>query len=97
MPATTPAACSVGALHAQGLDLAALDGSAVAEMLAWHDVRTSLPDADITVLAWARDGLGGCDWWSAWWDGERWMDCATGDVVHGTVTHWAQPQGPAHG
>jgi hypothetical protein len=81
-------------LHQRGLDLAGLDGGSMAELLEWHDVRTRMPDSDITVLAWTRDQCGGQDWVSAWWSGEQWMDCASGDRVYGDVTHWAQPEGP---
>ena len=82
-------------LHAEGVDLSALDGSAVAELLEWHDVRSRMPDSDITVLAWVRGADGTADWCSAWWDGEQWIDCASGGVVELQVTHWAQPEGPA--
>lgn len=82
-------------LQAQGLNLAALDGSAVAELLEWHDVRTSMPDSEITVLVWTRDERGDADWCSAWWSGEQWIDCASGGIVELDVTHWAQPDGPA--
>lgn len=46
--------------------LALKDGAAVAELLQWHDARHTLPDAEITVLVWARDACGAADWWSAW-------------------------------
>lgn len=91
MPAQT---IGMTTLQQRGLNLAALDGSSTAELLEWHDVRTRLPDADMTVLVWTRDEHGGRDWASAWWDGEQWIDCASGGVVELDVTHWAQPEGP---
>jgi len=93
MPAQT---IGMTTLQQRGLNLAALDGSSTAELLEWHDARTRLPDADMTVLVWTRDEHGAGDWASAWWDGEQWIDCASGGVVEIDVTHWAQPEGPAH-
>ena len=58
-----------------------LAGHAMAELLEWHDVRSRMPDRDITVLAWVRGADGTSDWCSAWWDGEQWIDCASGGVV----------------
>lgn len=77
--------------------LALKDGAAVAELLQWHEARHTLPDSDITVLAWTREPCGAADWCSAWWDGEQWIDCASGGVIHLDVTHWAQPEGPGAG
>jgi hypothetical protein len=67
-------------------------GTAIAELLEWHAADT-LPDADATVLMWVREGSA-ADWASGWWDGEDWRDAASGGVVAGTVTHWAEPEGP---
>ena len=64
------------------------------ELLKWHPA-TALPDADLNVLLWLVYGDGTSDWCSGWWDGERWLDCASGGAVGGTVTHWAEPGGPA--
>lgn len=53
----------------------------------------TMPDADMTVLLWVRDGRVS-DWAAGWWDGEAWRDCASGGVVAGELTHWAEPEGP---
>ena len=66
---------------------------AVAELLEWHAAAEQLPDADMTVLMWVVSGAER-DWFSGWWDGEVWRECASGGVVAGTVTHWAEPEGP---
>jgi len=66
---------------------------AVAELLEWHAAE-QLPDADMTVLMWVCCGAER-DWFAGWWDGEDWRDCASGGVVVGEVTHWAEPEGPA--
>jgi hypothetical protein len=63
------------------------------EALQWHPAE-QLPDADITVLLWVVYGTEP-DWCRGWWDGEAWRDCASGGVVAGVVTHWAEPAGPA--
>ena len=79
-----------------GLDLAALDSSSTAELLEWHPTAGGQrPDADITVLLWTRDHAGITDWERGWWDGEDWRLAESGGVCAGTVTHWAQPEGPA--
>ena len=62
------------------------------EPLKWN-LAAELPDAELTVILFAVSD-GGPDWFSGWWDGYDWRDCATGDVVRGTVTHWAEPTGP---
>jgi hypothetical protein len=62
------------------------------EVLRWFPAST-LPDADTTVLLWVQDGRES-DWSAGWWDGEDWRDCASGGVVAGEVTHWAEPAGP---
>ena len=54
----------------------------------WHPATTK-PDADTTVLCWMDDG----EWFSGWWDGRVWRDCASGGVLE-VVTHWAEPEGP---
>jgi len=65
----------------------------MAELLEWHATADALPDADITVLMWVREA-GGADWHSGWWDGQDWRDAASGGVVAGEVSHWAEPEGP---
>lgn len=67
------------------------------ELLQWNDAATTKPDADITVLVLTVEKPGDPgEWWSAWWDDERecWIDAANAYKVCGTVTHWAEPQGP---
>ena len=67
---------------------------AMASHLEWTPAKpTSMPDADISVLMWVVDG-NESDWSGGWWDGEAWRDNASGGVVAGQVTHWAQPEGP---
>ena len=68
--------------------------STATEALAWTATSASLPDAELTVMAWVECGDGTTDWCSAWWDGEAWNDCASGGLIAGTVTHWATPNGP---
>lgn len=69
---------------------------AVAELLEWHVVAAGdMPDSDITVLLWWTDHAGITDWERGWWDGEDWRLAESGGVCAGTVTHWAQPEGPA--
>ena len=83
-------------LQADGLDIAALDAGTMAELLEWHCVAGGdLPDADITVLMWVRDWAGITDWERGWFDGEAWHLAESGGMCAGTVTHWAQPEGPA--
>lgn len=68
-------------------------GDNVAELLEWHSVAAGLPDADTTVMMWVADGTEH-DWAAGWWDGECWRGCDHGGPVAGTVTHWADPEGP---
>jgi hypothetical protein len=69
---------------------------AMAELLEWHVVADGdMPDADITVLLWWTDHAGVTDWDRGWRDGEAWRLAESGGVCPGTVTHWAQPEGPA--
>ena len=68
--------------------------TAIAELLEWHATDAGLPDADITVLMWVHYNAD-ADWSSGWWDGQEWRDAASGGVVAGVVTHWAEPEGPA--
>ncbi len=66
--------------------------AAVAEFLEWHPTAGGQrPDADITVLMWVWYADGTADWAGGWQDGDAWRDAASG----GTVTHWAEPEGPA--
>lgn len=60
--------------------------------LTWHPAAQP-PDCDITHLLWIQDGAES-DWQAGWWDGTDWRLCESGGVVAGTVTHWADPQGP---
>lgn len=62
--------------------------------LTWHEAGQQ-PDADLTVLVWIRYDDGTSDWAPGWWDGVDWLDAATGGLVGGVVTHWAEPEGPA--
>ncbi len=72
-----------------------LKRGSTAELLEWHCVANGdLPDDDLTVLLWVKDG-GTADWASGWRDGDAWRDAASGGVVAGEVTHWAAPEGPA--
>lgn len=66
--------------------------SSITEQLQWHDAGQRLPDSDITVVCWGPDGF-----FTGWWadDCKQWIDCASGGVVEVTVTHWAEPKGPA--
>lgn len=65
------------------------------EFLEWRNVAAAdMPDADTTVLMWVVTG-NERDWCSGWWDGQDWRGCDHGGVVDGTVTHWAEPAGPA--
>ena len=61
------------------------------EPLAWRPTALALPDADITVLCWTEPAA---EWHAGWYDGEQWLDAATGGPMAGTVTHWAEPEGP---
>ena len=61
--------------------------------LTWHEASTQ-PDADLTVLLWIRYEDGTSDWAAGWWDSVDWLDAATGGLVGGVVTHWAEPEGP---
>lgn len=82
-------------LHAEALRMPPLDDSAVAEVLSWMpDAPASMPDAEITVLLWVRDRMGGEDWCAGWWDGQDWRDCSSGGVVDGQVLRWADVRGP---
>lgn len=76
--------------------LALLDPTtpASSEVLTWLAPEDDMPDADITVLLWVRDSLGGQDWCAGWWDGADWRDCASGGVVDGQVLRWAEVTGP---
>ena len=65
----------------------------MASTLDWHRAADTLPDADTTVLMWVVDPEG-ADWAAGWWDGEAWRDAASGGVVAGEVTAWAEPEGP---
>ena len=67
--------------------------TAIAELLEWHASKTSMPDCDTTVLMWVTQGLD-VDWFAGWWDGNDWRDAASGGVVAGEVTHFAEPEGP---
>lgn len=83
-------------LMTDGLDLVALEGGSTAELLEWQSVAGGhYPDADMTVMLWLQYADGTADWCSGWWNGEQWLDCASGDKVGGVVTHWAEPEGPA--
>ncbi len=64
------------------------------EQLHWHSATSTPPDADLTVLAWVQYEDGTADWCSAWLDADGWHDCASGGLIAGTVTRWAQPEGP---
>ncbi len=65
----------------------------VSELLEWHSVATGLPDCDTTVLLWIVNG-NESDWAGGWHDGQDWRGCDHGGVLAGTVTHWAEPEGP---
>jgi hypothetical protein len=65
-----------------------------ATALQWHPTADTLPDADITVLMWVHYGDGTADWAAGWLDGDGWHCAASGGLVAGEVTHWAQPEGP---
>lgn len=80
-------------LACEGLDLGGSDGD-MAELLQWHRVAAGdMPDADLTVLLWLCDGTVQ-EWAAGWWDGQDWRLCESGGVAAGTVTHWAEPEGP---
>ena len=64
------------------------------QTLSWTATASTMPDSDLTVLMWVRCADGAEDWASGWWDGEAWRDAASGGVVAGEVTHWAEPEGP---
>ena len=81
-------------LQADGLDIAALDSSSVAELLEWHRPTSKMPDSEINVIAWVDRG-DERDWTAAFHDGEDWRECESGGLVDGTVLMWAQPEGPA--
>jgi len=87
-------------LAEQGLDLQLLEGSSQAELIEWHPASGSKPDADATVLLWLTPnpeaGMHAPAGWEAgFWDGADWRLAESGGVADGTVTHWAQPDGPA--
>lgn len=82
------------ALERDGLQLVDPATPACTEALTWRHPDDDMPDADISVLLWVRDGLSGQDWCSGWWDGEDWRDCASGGAVDGDVLRWAQVSGP---
>jgi hypothetical protein len=62
------------------------------EVLHWYPA-DSPPDADTTMLLWfVVDGL--ADWAVGWWNGEYWMDAATGGKLSGQVLYWVDVNGP---
>jgi hypothetical protein len=87
-------------LMAEGFNLAAamaVDTAPtppMAELLQWHAAADVLPDADRTVLMWVREPDGSTDWHAGWLDDDGWHCAASGGLVNGEVTHWAEPEGP---
>jgi len=81
----------------EGLDLQLLETSSKAELIEWHPASGAKPDADATVLLWIPgfDTLVPSGWEAGFWDGDAWRLAESGGLVDGTVTHWAQPEGPA--
>lgn len=85
-----PVSAGLARLQREGLNLAALRGSSVCEVLEWHSPRPGLmPDAEMTVLLKLADG----EVWQGYFDGEHWCD------VHGSqfaqpVMYWCDPVGP---
>lgn len=67
--------------------------SSSAELLEWHRAAHDMPDADLTVLLWIVTGAD-TEWQAGWWDGEVWRLAESGGVCAGSVTHWAEPEGP---
>jgi len=70
-----------------------VETTAMAELLQWHATADQMPDAEMTVLMWVKQGSA-VEWFAGWWDGEAWLDASSGGMVHGEVTHWAEPEGP---
>ena len=76
------------------------------ETITWNELPADgVPDADTTVLVAFKfnDEPGvdtsAIDTWPAWWDGEHWMDAATGDRMerHGDRKVLAWSDMPAGG
>ncbi|MEY2686850.1 MAG: hypothetical protein RL375_1048 [Pseudomonadota bacterium] len=77
------------------LERARIGATAVTgDAMTWTPAVDQLPDADLTVLLWVSYADGTADWAAGWWDGECWLDAASGGEVAGQVTHWAEPAGP---
>ena len=46
------------------------------------------PSDKNTVIIWTTNGFS--TWWQAYWDGARWRDPDTGDIINQDVTGWAE-------
>ena len=46
------------------------------------------PSDKNTVIIWTTNGLSA--WWQAYWDGARWRDPDTGDIINQDVTGWVE-------
>lgn len=46
------------------------------------------PSDKNTVIIWTTNGF--ATWWQAYWDGARWRDSDTGDIINQDVTGWAE-------
>jgi hypothetical protein len=66
------------------------------EKLKWNDATKKLPDDAGTVLLWVRTAkpFSNPVWMTGYFDDGDWHGSETGNVVHGIVTHWAEPNGP---
>jgi len=63
------------------------------EIIEWHDVRYSVPDADETVLLAVAIGAPPYEVYAGYLDDGVWRDCTGVQIA--VVTHWAEmPGGP---
>ena len=46
------------------------------------------PSDKNTVIIWTTNGFS--TWWQAYWDGARWRDPDTGDIINQDVAGWAE-------
>lgn len=46
------------------------------------------PSDKNTVIIWTANGFS--TWWQAYWDGARWRDPDTGDIINQDVAGWAE-------
>lgn len=87
---SAPASAGLALLQREGLDLAALRGSSVCEVLEWHIPRPgAMPDAEMTMLLKLADG----EVWQGYFDGEQWRD-VQGMPIAQPVRFWCDPAGP---